>query len=1009
MLRKGSIVWVFLFAHFVSTHAQSAYHFMHLTMDDGLNDAKIRAIAEDKYGSMWFGEYGLNRYNGHTMESFTSDSNDSTSLPDIDVLRMYCSRSGQLYISTFTGFCRYDYVHHHFENYPFGLNAKDSRILETDDGILWMNSDLGLVIVDENKNTYTELSKHTDPEIRKISTLRINDFATDHKETIYLGTSSGLIALNYKTWASEIFTHEEKDTSSIKSNDVTNVGVDQKGIVWFSTDYYGSNLVRFDPVTERFSYFDQLHTLRKEWIDNRIIDLLLDQKGRLWIATLRSGLALFDTDNGEFSFFLHDENQPTSISSNEVYTITEDSHGLIWLSTLNSGVDFFSPDNNHFTTISKSSFKTSSLVDNQCQSVTEDRNGNLWIGTYQGLSFYNREDQTYTNYLPARQQSQDANNSIRSLQADETGTIWIGTGHGLNRWDPATQKIEPVNTRGSVPAIYISYLTFDSDHRLMIGTSRGLYFYHPDQKKFESVFDRPVLSKYKNVGVSAIQQDRKGRYWFNASIKGVVVYDPASETEHLYTFDTLLGSTSALTYFTSIAEDEDGVMWLSTNFGLISFDYEKQKIRAYFEADGLPSNKTSGLLMDSLNRLWIATNKGLCVLDTDRQHLHVLDEKDGLSTTYFYEGRAYQLRDGTFVYPTYNGIVMFDPEKINITATTVPFSIASIRSSNQKITGDVPVQEVKKIRLRSNQNFFTIELEGLNFINPEGTYFAYILEGLNEHWTYTSERMINYTNVPGGKYIFRYKATNDPKNWNVPEKQLEIFIGTVFYKTSWFITLIALCLAGMLFGFFRFRILQQQRMYALESRTQKLEKEKALAMYENLMQQLNPHFLFNSLTSLRSLIRIDQKHAGEFLDQMSKIYRYILKSRDTELVLLKDEINFAQTYIDLQQTRFQKGLQVEIHVDEEYLDRKIVPVTLQNLMDNAIKHNQIDAEFPLVIRVFQEGGYLVVENNLQRKDFVETSNKQGLQNMISLYQYLDPRPIDIIASESHFTIKIPLI
>jgi LytS/YehU family sensor histidine kinase len=178
---------------------------------------------------------------------------------------------------------------------------------------------------------------------------------------------------------------------------------------------------------------------------------------------------------------------------------------------------------------------------------------------------------------------------------------------------------------------------------------------------------------------------------------------------------------------------------------------------------------------------------------------------------------------------------------------------------------------------------------------------------------------------------------------------------------------------------------------------------------KNLKQHLNPHFLFNSLTSLSSLIRVDQHQAGDFLEKMSKVYRYILKNRDNETVALSEELKFVSLYIQLQKTRFEKGLQVNVNVDEEYEHRKIAPVTLQNLVENAIKHNIADAGSPLTIDLFTEDGYLVVRNNLQRKQFVETSNKQGLFNMESLYHYLSARPMIIAEDKNYFTVKIPLI
>ena len=209
--------------------------------------------------------------------------------------------------------------------------------------------------------------------------------------------------------------------------------------------------------------------------------------------------------------------------------------------------------------------------------------------------------------------------------------------------------------------------------------------------------------------------------------------------------------------------------------------------------------------------------------------------------------------------------------------------------------------------------------------------------------------------------------------------------------------------------FYRFRLNKQRQILTLETKSQELEKEKTMAMYEGLKQQLNPHFLFNSLSSLSGLIESDQQLAGTFLKQMSKIYRYILKSGDSETVRLKEELDFVSTYINLQKTRFEDGLQVVINVDEESMRKKIPPVTLQNMVENAIKHNVVDNDSPLIIQITVEADYIVVKNNLQRKNVVETSNKQGLKNLKSLYSYLSSKPLIIEEDEKEFRIKIPLI
>jgi len=382
---------------------------------------------------------------------------------------------------------------------------------------------------------------------------------------------------------------------------------------------------------------------------------------------------------------------------------------------------------------------------------------------------------------------------------------------------------------------------------------------------------------------------------------------------------------------------------------------------------------------------------------------------DGLPTNQFNEQSAFRTHDGLFVFPTYKGFAIFRPEDYKENKSAIPLYITSFKISEKEFKTTTNAEELKELHLGYDQNFFRIELAGLNYMNPSKCVYGYKLEPFDKDWIYTQKKEINYTNVPAGDYTFHYKVITDNPNWNVKEKILNISIAAVFYEAWWFRVCIILIIIGAVIAFYRYRMSQRERILLLQNKAQLLEKEKALVMYESLKQQLNPHFLFNSLTSLSSLIQQDQKIAKQFLDQMSKIYRYILQNRDSEFVPLIEDVKLAEVYAKLQQTRFQQGLKVNLNINEDNYHRRIVPVSLQNLMENAIKHNIIDADTPLVIDIFTENGYVIVRNNLQKKNFVETSNKQGLASMASLYHYLTGKAIIIEEAGKYFTVKIPLI
>jgi cytochrome b subunit of formate dehydrogenase len=191
--------------------------------------------------------------------------------------------------------------------------------------------------------------------------------------------------------------------------------------------------------------------------------------------------------------------------------------------------------------------------------------------------------------------------------------------------------------------------------------------------------------------------------------------------------------------------------------------------------------------------------------------------------------------------------------------------------------------------------------------------------------------------------------------------------------------------------------------------TENLKRENLNAQLDALRTQVNPHFLFNNLNTLVSLIPENQKHAVDFVKQLSKVYRHILDVKEEKSILLKDELEVLKAYAFLLQTRFGNNLQVNINVPDEKLHKKIVPLSLQLLMENAIKHNIVSADKPLEINIFAENGSLVVTNNLQMKKQITESTGIGLDNIRNRYKLLGDKPVKVTETETNFTVSIPLI
>lgn len=178
--------------------------------------------------------------------------------------------------------------------------------------------------------------------------------------------------------------------------------------------------------------------------------------------------------------------------------------------------------------------------------------------------------------------------------------------------------------------------------------------------------------------------------------------------------------------------------------------------------------------------------------------------------------------------------------------------------------------------------------------------------------------------------------------------------------------------------------------------------------YESLRNQINPHFLFNSFNVLSDLVYEDQEQAVKFIRQMSELFRYVLDSREKELVSLSEELEFMKSYVFLLKTRFGDKLKLEIDLNPEP-NAHIVPMTLQLLVENAVKHNEVSEKFPLRISIRQNGQYIEVENAVKPKPAGNDSKKTGLKNIAQQIAFFTDKEIEVKATESHFLVRVPVI
>ncbi|MEO6406044.1 MAG: two-component regulator propeller domain-containing protein [Ferruginibacter sp.] len=971
------------------------FNFRHVTTSDGLSNGVIRGITQDKYGYIWIATVsGLSRYNGYNVKVFLHAAKDTFSIPENNVTGILNDSSNKLWFVFSNGLYRYDFETNHFILQQSTKDLHIRKIVQGNRDSLWLATATGAAIF----NTKTAQVNFPFKRLKNNSAALLGkpviDFFFQSAKGIYFIVDTGIVL--YRPQLNEV------ELLPIKNlpGQIEKIAVDKDGNIWLS---YGANGSKLIFISHDYNTLKEYPGLTNKISNNHIYGFFIDRQQRAWISTSEQGLGRFDTTTNRFIFYGYNALQPQSLSSSNVTNIFQDKQDFIWVGTEGYGVNYFQPDNDLFHTLPPILKNDIVLSGGWSRAVAEDEHKNLYLGGVNGVSHYNKETGNYSflqnnKENPARIYS----NSVRSLLYDDHHLLWIGTALGLNRFHPATGQVEFFTAKDSVPASFYKVIIQDKNKNIWIGCRDGLFRYDYKSNAFYNFKNDIIFKTLRTKNVQSIFRDSKERLWFGTYRDGIFFYDPNKKTVSQVNPPKAFNKNVR-----SFAEDKAGNIWIAGVDGLSMINNATGKFTFYNEEQGFTIN-TSSLLMDKHDRLWIGTGKGLYELDSARRSFTMFSIKDGLPALEVNEQEAFKTSDGNFIYPMLKGFLYFNPDDYKVFNQPVDVYISSVKVFNKELAFGNNAENLKSLSLKYDQNFFSFELTGFNYANAGQTRYAYKLEPFDKEWTYTNERTGNYTNVPGGDYVLHYKSSSN-ETWNQPGKTLQIHISSVFYKTIWFKILFVWILLSLFYIIYKYRIKQNENIFALKSKTQILEKEKAVVQYESLKQQLNPHFLFNSLTSLRSLIRINKESAADFLDNLSMNYRYILKSTESELVPLSDEIKFVQTYIDLQQTRFGKGLQVNIDVPEDIFHKKIVPVILQNLIENAIKHNLIDAVCPLEIKISSSDNYLIVQNNLQEKEFVETSNKYGLKNLESLYKYLDDRSLIIKKEEHLFIVKIPLI
>jgi signal transduction histidine kinase/ligand-binding sensor domain-containing protein/CheY-like chemotaxis protein len=711
-----------------------------------------------------------------------------------------------------------------------------NAIFEDSDGHLWIGtSGGGLNRFDRETGKFVKyLNDPNDPQ--SISGDSISTILEDKEGYLWVGTNgSGLNRFDRTTELFTTFKNDPDDPNSLSGEGVSEMLVDRFGKLWIATG--GGGLNKIDPETGNFIHYRHEPDNPNSLSSNDISALYEDRNGFIWIGTNGAGLDVFDQTKGQFFHLQLDPNDPQSLSENHVLSVFEDRSGVLWFGTFGGGLNKFDPTNYKFFTYQNDPKDRNSLNDNGIWSIYEDGEGILWLGTNNGgLNRFDRETGDWRHF---KHDPEDPNslstNTVFSILEDHDGNFWVGTfGGGLNKLGRETGKFTRFDTESRVLTMYEDqagnfWVGFWGGGLGLLNRNTGeITYYQNEEGNDQSLSDDFITD---------IQEDQDGQLWVGTAASGLNRFDPETKLVTRYQSDPSERGTLSNNAIMSIHLSQDGVLWVGTfGGGLNKYDPISDSFIAYREKEGLPNDSIYGILEDDDGNLWMSTNFGISKFNPTTETFKNFDLNDGLQSNEFNQNAFYKSSDGEMFFAGINGLNSFFPDEIIDNPFRPPVVITDFKLFNETVELgeesplEKPIVETDELTLTYQDNFFSFGYAALHFSSPEENEYAYIMEGFDKDWNLVDgKRFADYTNVPPGDYIFKVVGTNRDGLWNPVGASLKISIIPPFWQTLWFRILAAVTIVGSVATVFRLRVRvgerQRQQLKAqVDDRTKELRE-----------------------------------------------------------------------------------------------------------------------------------------------------------------------------------------
>lgn len=924
------------------------YYFRTLDTMSGLSHSTVNVMLQDCNGFMWMGtKDGLNRYDGLSFRVFHKED---SGLGNNFVTALHEDKDGDIWVGTDAGV----YIYHpgredfsSFDKIPSGMDGRIKRsvtcIASDGRGNVWIASDgEGLFCYDKKAGSLKTCIAYAEKALPNITHFWFGE------DCVWMGCyEDNLYLFDEKSGIKGFKDNEGRESFKGKIINASVKGLHNCLYVAASDGLWEINL------TTR-----KVRSLLKEYV--RSVCLRTDTE--LWAGT-EQGLYIYDLKKDtcvHLTTSVSDDRY--ALSDNAIYSVFKDKEGGMWIGSYFGGVNYYPYPYTYF----EKYYPHDGLLymGRRVREFCADNDGMVWIGTEdKGLFCFNPSDGSLKPFVHP-----DLYHNIHGLCLDGN-SLWVGTfAGGLNRIDLRTRRLKHYR-KGDAPNTLNADNVFSvfrsSTDEVWIGTTSGLLRYNRTTDDFTRI------RQMENVFVYDIQEDSSGRLWMATYSDGVFCYDiPHGEWRK---YSRQADDSTSLPYnkVISIFEDSRKRLWFMTQgAGFCRYVFETDSFVRYDMSDGFPSNIVYKMLEDDNGLLWLATNNGLVSFQPETEIKHLYTTANGLLDNQFNYQSGYKDEKGKLYLGSINGFVSFDPSTFIRNKQISPIVLTDFFLYNKRILiggKDSPLQQSvtlsDAITLDADQNSFSLRAVVLSYQAPLSNRVLYKLDGFDKEWFLldNADSRISYSNLPYGSYTLRVRGANSDGIWNPSEKTLQIKVRPPLYLSGAAYAFYFILSAGMalaLVRYFRRRSLRRHQM-AME----KLEYEKERELYAAKIDFFTnvAHEIRTPLTLIKSPLEnvLSSGHVDdavkddlEIMDmntnRLLDLVNQLLDFRKTETKGF--QLNFAdynisdilgKTYIRFTPLAKDKGLEFTVEtVDSLHaaVDKEGFTKIVSNLLTNAVKY-----------------------------------------------------------------------